>query len=65
MQVEDVDEREEKGLRADIKGIVLVTVLVPVGSHLLYGWGLDVAHSEKRTEQNGTTHVIKWQVRSI
>lgn len=59
MQVEDVDQREEKCLRSNIKGIVLVAVLVPVCSHLLNGWDLDVAHPEKRTEQNGTIHLIK------
>ena len=45
MQVEDVGEREEEGLRADVKGVVLVAILVPVVSHILDGRDLDVAHS--------------------
>lgn len=65
MQVEDIDEREEKCLRANIKGIVLVTILVPVSSHLLNSWNMFVAHSKKRTKESGTVHLIKMKERSI
>ena len=56
MQVEDVGEREEEGLRADVKGVVLVAILVPVVSYILDGRDLDVAHSNQGAEQNGTKH---------